>query len=192
MAARRPATDYRVRVTLIDVDPPVWREVLVPGDLTLRDLHEVLQIILGWNDSHLHLFEYGGRKWSNPEFELDVEAEMETEDEGATTLRKLFSTRKARAHYEYDFGDNWQHVLEVEPATQPVPIPRCTRGARACPPDDVGGTYGYGEFLEAIADPGHESHDDMLTWVGGAFDPEAFDAAQVNRELARWARRRRG
>lgn len=190
MPARRPLTDYRLRVTLLDVRPPVWRELLLPGDLTLRDLHEVLQIAIGWTDSHLHFFEQGSRKWSNPDDELDADGDMAVDDEGEITLRKLCSTKKVGVRYEYDFGDGWEHELRFEPANVPVRVPSCTAGARACPPEDVGGPYGYVEFLAAIADPKHEEYDELIEWVGGSFDPEAFDLTQVNKDLARWARRR--
>jgi hypothetical protein len=88
--------------------------------------------------------------------------------------------------YEYDFGDSWEHELLVEKILPPEPgvrYPLCLKGKGACPPEDVGGVWGYDSFLEAIADPKHPEHDDMLEWVGGEFDPEAFDLDEVNEAL---------
>jgi hypothetical protein len=97
-------------------------------------------------------------------------------------------SEKARFHYDYDFGDNWQHKLEVEKVLQPEPgvhYPRCVTGKRKCPPEDCGGVWGYSDFLEAIQNPDHPEHEAMLEWVGGEFDPETFDVDEVN-ELLKW------
>ena len=91
-----------------------------------------------------------------------------------------------KSDYEYDFGDGWQHRIDVESIAKPQAdraYPLCLAGERATPPDDVGGVPGYQEFLAAIADPKHEEHASMLTWVGGAFDPEGFDLNTINRTL---------
>ena len=89
--------------------------------------------------------------------------------------------------YTYDFGDNWDHAIQVEKVLEADPqvkYPRCVKGSRACPPEDCGGAWGYGDFLDAIQNPGHEAHEEMMEWVGGEFDPEAFDIEAVNKELA--------
>ena len=109
------------------------------------------------------------------------------EDEEKISISKIAKTgRKVRFIYEYDFGDSWQHEILLEKILEPEPnvaYPRCIEGARACPPEDVGGIWGYGDFLVAISDPNHEDHDEMLEWIGGEFDPEKFSVDEVNREL---------
>ena len=88
--------------------------------------------------------------------------------------------------YEYDFGDSWEHVLVVEKVLPPEPgrqVPVCIKGKRACPPEDVGGVWGYAEFLEALQDPDHEDHEMYLEWIGGEFDAEEFDLEETNEML---------
>ena len=112
---------------------------------------------------------------------------MEMEDEEKISISKIAKTgRKVRFIYDYDFGDSWQHEILLERILEPEPnvaYPRCIKGARACPPEDVGGIWGYAKFLEAISDPNHADHDEMVEWVGGEFDPEKFSVDEVNKEL---------
>ena len=112
---------------------------------------------------------------------------METHDEEEISISQVVKmVRKVRFTYEYDFGDSWQHEIVLEKTLESEPdvaYPRCIDGARACPPEDVGGIWGYAEFLEAISDPNHENHDEMVEWVGGEFDPEKFSVDEVNKEL---------
>lgn len=174
---------YDLHVELLDVDPSIWRRVLVPADMTLEDLHDVLQWTLGWTDSHLHSFEVNGESYGphGPEF-----GELDMLDEGEHTLGDLLGGRSGRFRYEYDFGDSWQHLIKAKPVAQPDPklqYPVCVEGARSAPPEDCGGTPGYEDLLAAIRDPKHPQHEDMLEWVGGEFDPEAFDLNGVNRVL---------
>jgi len=183
---------FRIRVALEGIKPPIWRTLLVPGPISLQELHEVLQTSLGWTDSHLHQFDAGSRIVGvpDPEFEDDVE------DEAGVRLEEVMSRPKDSIRYEYDFGDGWTHeiVLEevfVPDAAEELQLPSCIDGARACPPEDCGGRWGYKEFLKAIKKPAHPRHDELLEWVGGSFDPEHFDRAEVNRRLAPRKRRRR-
>lgn len=170
------------------VVPPVWRSLLVAGDATLGWLHAVLQVSMGWTNSHLHVFRTSAGDFSDTGFE------MECGDEGGVRLMDVTPAYGAELEYEYDMGDGWSHRVTVESITGPQgPITRnaeCVDGARACPPEDCGGPYGYGDLLEAIADPGHEEHESMLEWLGGSFDPEAFDRAHVDAclKLLPWPR----
>jgi hypothetical protein len=176
---------YQFKVTLKESDPPIWRRIQVP-DSTLGELHEVLQVVMGWEDSHLHQFIVRGEYYGPLDAE-DAHWDMEKDDEEEMSLSKIVKMgRKTRFTYKYDFGDSWQHEIVLEKTLEPEPkvqYPRCVEGERACPPEDCGGVWGYAEFLEAIADPNHESHEDMLEWIGGEFDPEKFDLDAVNREL---------
>ena len=112
---------------------------------------------------------------------------MEVEDEDGISLSEIYTGKNTpRIVYEYDFGDSWQHEIVLEKILEPEPnvaYPRCIEGARACPPEDVGGIWGYGDFLVAISDPNHADHDEMLEWIGGEFDPEKFSVDEVNKEL---------
>jgi hypothetical protein len=138
---------------------------------------------MGWTQSHLYEFEIGGRSFGEP----SPEDYVPVRSAKATPLRRVAPDAGAAFTYVYDFGDNWQHKVVVEKVLPPEPgvsYPRCLTGRRACPPEDVGGIWGYQEFLETIRDPEHEEHAAMLTWVGGTFDPEAFDLRMVNHELA--------
>ena len=138
---------------------------------------------MGWTQSHLYQFEVGDVAFGEP----DDEFGMPIRSAKATSLRTIAPEPRAVFSYEYDFGDSWQHRIEVEQVRPPVPgvrYPRCLAGKRACPPEDVGGIWGYEEFLQAIRDPKHPEHEAMLEWAGGAFDPEAFDLQGVNEQLA--------
>jgi hypothetical protein len=175
---------YQLKITLRDSRPPIWRRVLVPGGFSLRKLHQVVQIAMGWTDSHLHQFTVGGIYYGEPH----PDDEMEMSDERRFTLNQIAPREKSKFAYEYDFGDGWDHEILVEKIFPPEPgvkYPLCVQGKRACPPEDVGGVWGYDTFLQAIRDPDHEEHDSYLEWIGGEFDPEAFDLDEVNQELRR-------
>lgn len=171
----------RIKATIEGVRPPVWRRLEVPADLNLYSLHWCLQIAFGWTNSHLHSFEVGGLSFAPK----DTEGEGEYLDSRLQPLWPL-EGRVKKFDYTYDFGDNWRHKIEIEEwtyAREGVKYPRCTAGARACPPEDCGGEGGYEELLKALSDLKHENHEDMKEWVGPYFDPEAFDLDAVNKEL---------
>jgi hypothetical protein len=158
----------------------------VPVTYTFWDLHVAIQDAMGWKDCHLHEFEL-----VNPTTGESVRLGIpddEVLDERPTLpgwhvpAASYLHAEGARLKYLYDFGDSWEHEVTFEgvyPAEPRVRYPRCLDGARACPPEDVGGPWGYEEFVESIVDPEHEQHEDMLRWVGGQFDAEAFTAGQV-------------
>ncbi|OPZ73418.1 MAG: Plasmid pRiA4b ORF-3-like protein [bacterium ADurb.Bin478] len=174
---------FQIKIVLAEVKPSVWRRVLVPGSMTLFKLHKVIQAAMGWTDSHLHQFVMEDRRFSLPSPE-DWEP---VEDERKFTLEQLVPFEKAQFFYDYDFGDGWSHSLVVEKIiiTDSESHARCLAGKRACPPEDVGGVWGYKDFLKAIRDPNHEEHDSYLEWVGGSFDPELCDLAEINAALKR-------
>lgn len=174
---------YLLKVSLQEVRPPIWRRIRVAGDLTLRELHHVLQIALGWTDSHLHEFEIGGKRYGMPDPLEDIgEPPL---DEQKYRLNELLQ-KGSRAEYLYDFGDGWRHDIVVEdevPAKRGALKAECLAGGRACPPEDCGGADAYEELLDAIADPSNERHAELREWVGPYFAPEEFDLASVNRAL---------
>lgn len=180
---RESAQLYLLHVELRDIAPAIWRRLRVPGSITLPKLHQVLQIAMGWTDSHLHLFEIGGQRYGIPDEDWP---EMSLNDERRVTLAEALGSGVTDFSYEYDFGDDWQHTIRVEgsePMDGAVAAPLCTGGTNACPPEDVGGPPGYFDFLEAIRDQAHPEHKDMLRWCGGAFDPAGFDLNSVNTSL---------
>ena len=176
---------YQLKVTLKHSKPPIWRRIQVQGDTRLDQLHRILQTVMGWWDAHLHQFIVGGNTYGVPDPDYGGWG-LEMLDERKTRLHQLVPGEKFKFIYEYDFGDSWEHELLVEKILSPekgVTYPRCLKGKRACPPEDVGGVWGYDDFLEAIQDPNHPEHLDYLEWAGEDFDPEAFDLDTVNEAL---------
>ncbi len=172
---------YQLKVTLLESDPPIWRRLQVPANVTLGELHYILQATMGWTNSHLHQFRVNDTDYSDPGFGLE-----ETENEDKVTLAQIAPRAGAAFLYQYDFGDDWMHEVTVEkvlPRKEGERHPVCLGGEHACPPEDCGGIGGYDEFLQAIRDPHHEEHQDLLEWIGGSFDSEAFDPDQANRQL---------
>jgi hypothetical protein len=185
-AARKPrgakGDVYRLRIDLLGISPPVRRAVLVPGEITLGRLHRVIQGVMGWTDSHLHRFEVGGQWYAVPHPDDPVPVR----DERRARLCDLTPERGATLRYIYDFGDRWAHEIVVEaisPADASQPLPICVAGARACPPENSGGTLRYEELLLALRDPSHPGFEELREIVGASFDPDAFDLEAVNRRL---------
>lgn len=172
---------YQLKVTLRHVHPPVWRRILLPADTKLPKLHRVLQVVMGWEDEHLHAFQKGQVQYGEPSRDFPGMFKNERN----VRLDQIAGVGD-RFVYEYDFGDGWEHDVVVEkalPAEKGKRYPVCIDGKRACPPEDCGGPPGYENLLEALADPKHEMHDDMIEWIGEEFDPEAFEIEEVNDEL---------
>ncbi|WPL17160.1 Site-specific recombinase XerD [Thiorhodovibrio winogradskyi] len=185
MSEKLSKSVYQLKVTLKGTKPPIWRRLLVPADLPLGKLHEVLQLVMGWENYHLHQFISGGRFFGMQDGEFSLDAEIE--DENQFKIKDLLSAEKETLGYEYDFGDSWDHKIVLEkilPAEDGQQPPRCIKGMRACPPEDCGGIWGYQELLETLSDPKNPDYEEMLEWVGGEFDPELFDIGRVNKQLA--------
>jgi hypothetical protein len=175
-------TIYQLKVTLRESKPPIWRRIQAPSDISLARLHQILQVVMGWTDSHLHQFIVGGTIIGVPDPDFGVEVK----NERTVRLSQVVRGEKSKFVYEYDFGDGWQHDILVEKVLQAEPgarYPICLAGKRACPPEDCGGVWGYDDLLEVIRNPDNPEHDEMLEWLGGDFDPEAFDVDAVNQEL---------
>ena len=179
----RPVEIYQIKVTLRDSQPPIWRRIQVRSDITLAKLHRILQRVMGWEDAHLHQFVIGGEYYGRPDQE---EEPRRTKDGRKYRLSEVVPGEHSQFRYNYDFGDCWQHTLVIEktlPPQESARYPVCLEGARACPPEDVGGTPGYENFLEAMRDPKHPEHKEFSEWIGGNFDPEAFDVEPVNQRV---------
>lgn len=183
-ARPRPRSVHQFKVTLLGIKPPIWRRIAVPSDYSLGELHYVLQLAMGWTDSHLHDFRIGDTTYGDPE-QLE---ELGDEDEWYAPLTHVAPTARSRMRYMYDFGDSWEHDILVEKVGPPDPdtrYPVCLAGKRAGPPEDCGGVWGYADLLKAQADPDNPEYDEIREWIGGPIDPEAFALEHVNERLAR-------
>jgi Plasmid pRiA4b ORF-3-like protein len=182
----QPTTIYEIKITLNRSKPPIWRRVHVSADITLFKLHRVIQESMGWTDSHLHQFVIGNNSYKIRDANADFGTDSSLGNERTYRLRQVVPDDGFHFRYDYDFGDNWKHTLVVERVLAPesgTKYPRCVAGARACPPEDVGGVHGYDEFLAALKDSNHPVHEEMSEWIGRKFDPEAFDLAMTNQIL---------
>ena len=187
-----PQDIYQIKVTLRDTRPPIWRRLLVPAGLTLDALHDVLQLAMGWDDSHLHEFRIGQKRFGKSDPNDRRMGLDPIGNERTTHLYVVLRKVGTKATYTYDFGDSWEHAIVVEKVLPPeagVAYPVCVAGKLQGPPEDCGGVPGYYNLLEALRDPDHEEHENQLDWVGGEFNPEAFSVDEVNQRLAplqRW------
>lgn len=177
---------YEFKVTLMGINPPIWRTIQVPENYTFWDLHVAIQDSMGWTDSHLHEFEIVNPATSKKVvFGIPVEPFDDDRDVLAGWEYKIasyFTMDNRATTYLYDFGDDWRHIVRLEKILvreKNIRYPICVDGKRACPPEDCGGVWGYQEFVKAVTDPTHEGHDEMLEWIGCSFDPEYFDPKNV-------------
>ncbi len=176
---------YQFKITLQGIKPPIWRRIQVPETYTFWDLHVAIQDAMGWSDSHLHEF-----RILNPSTGLEVNIGLPDDEldnkilvDWNQKIADYFTMENPSADYIYDFGDNWEHKIQLEkilPREQNVNYPVCIKGKRACPPEDCGGISGYYDLLETISDPENEEYEEMMEWVGGKFDPEHFDVKEVS------------
>lgn len=177
---------YQLKVALKGIRPPIWRRFLIMSTASLESTHTVLQIVMGWTDSHMHEFARGRDRYGMP----DEDFPSGIHDEAKYRLDQVLKQEKDKLTYTYDFGNDWEHDVTLEkilPFEIGAQLPVCLKGSRACPPEDIGGIGEYMIFLEAISDPVHPEHDSMLEWIAGdadsTFDPEHFDLAEVNKRL---------
>ena len=181
----------RVRIELQDLEPKIWRRIDVPLSATLMALHDIIQVSMGWNDSHLFEFLIGDKVYGEPY----PDDERRVYKAKSLRLQTLVERGVEQFIYVYDFGDNWHHDIIIEgvrDGEEDVDYPVFVDGVQRCPPDDVGSSSGFMDFLEAVFDPGHEEHQRMLMWYGGPFDPRDINEAHVRRVLSWFADRRRG
>ncbi len=206
----QPAQIHELKITLRGSKPPIWRRIAVPSDMRLNDLHNVIQVVMGWGNYHLHQFVVPNiqpkptreelasldwqaryekltmcrdRCWSDPRMEVEG-----AENEKKVKLCEMAPAVKSKFIYEYDFGDSWEHQIEVvkiSPPAEGVKYPVCLAGELACPPEDSGGVWGYYEKLEVLKNPKREDYKDTFEWMGDNFDPEHFNLKKVNAALSK-------
>jgi Plasmid pRiA4b ORF-3-like protein len=177
---------YQLKITLLGMDAPIWRRIQVPSTVSLSSLHDVLQAVMGWTNSHLHQFEKGGKYWGVPDDD-GFDDDIEVINESWVPVEEVLNAEGDSMVYVYDFGDDWRHevVLEKIVASDTPTKPVCFAGERRCPPEDIGGPHGYQEFLEVIFQPGHEEFEHYREWAGNPVHAEEFDVKAVNDRLSR-------
>jgi hypothetical protein len=183
---KQPALVYQFKISLQGIKPSIWRRIQVPADYSFWDLHVAIQDAMGWEDYHLHEFEFRDSDLQTPLRigipDDDFDWSRDTPAEWEVKIPDYFTENNRSAKYLYDFGDGWLHRIKFEKVESSIPTrvyPICLEGERACPPEDIGGTGGYESFLKIIQDPKHHEYERMLEWVGGEFDPEKFEAEKV-------------
>jgi Plasmid pRiA4b ORF-3-like protein len=187
---QKSASTYQLEVVLNDVQPRIWRRLQVPGHANLGWLHAVLQVAMGWTNSHLHQFICREHVYADPSAELEeYEGDPPILDEGKATLWELLPEINNSLVYDYDFGDSWDHLIVVEkilknPLSSTL-VARCLGGERACPPEDCGGAGGYEALLKILKNRKHPEHKAMKEWLGRPFDSELFDEAKTNTLLSK-------
>jgi hypothetical protein len=184
----KPAPIYQLKISLAFSDPLIWRRIQVPGDITLARLHDILQLCMGWSNLHTHRFLIG-KVFYAPSDIHDSWTKTGERCESEYNLVTLENDMKWVFTYIYDFGDGWEHDIELEeslPADKGGSQPVLLDGEQACPPENVGGIPGYEEFLNIINNPRHKHHRMMAEWYGAdQFDPGHFDMAKINKGLKR-------
>lgn len=181
---------YLFKIELDGIKQKIWREFFVPADITLADFHWVIQYVMGWENSHMHEFEINRERYQE-----EPDPEFPAKETSAYRLLELVPAQTKTIHYTYDFGDNWEHTIKLVKADFSPPEGfangyGCLRGARACPPEDIGGPYCYPDFLDALNDPDNPEHSEMKEWYADIidadepFDSEHFDPQEVNKHLA--------
>jgi hypothetical protein len=184
---RRPTPEqvYELDIRLIGIEPPIWRRFSVSDQIKLSALDHVLQVVMGWEHSHLHQYIVGEVHYGEPDPEFDDDLKMQ--DDRRFKLRDIAREKEASFVYEYDFGDGWLHrvtVVDIWPRTENSLVPRCWDGSRACPPEDCGGIGGYQNLVEALRNRRHPEHRALRMWTGEHYNPELFSVQSVNSALA--------
>jgi hypothetical protein len=172
---------HTLRVSLRDVEPTVWRRIVVPSETKLPKVARWLEAAMGWEGYHLHSFNIDELQFGMPDEDADYVI-----DERRVTLKQILPRVGSALRWDYDFGDGWEHDVVVEAIEEPsasVRYPVCLDGARACPPEDCGGVSGYDELLEVLADPTHEDYEHLRGWAPEGFAADRFDLVDANQRM---------
>lgn len=178
----------QLKITLESTEPPIWRRVLVEKQITFFELHNIIQIAMGWENYHMFEFTFNKQRIGEPDDEFDDLdfGSNKVMDAAEVTLESIVTNTKGKISYVYDFGDNWSHKILVEkflPRDNKISYPICTDGELNCPPEDCGGIPGFYDLLEVIGNKKHPERKAMLDWLGGSYDPAYFDKDEVNEEM---------
>ena len=174
---------FTLKITLLGTKPAVWRRVEVLDCINLENLHYIVQCVMGWDNCHLHQYLSGKERYGVPSPDNDYH---HVHDESQFVLADIFKRKGTKLKYEYDFGDGWLHEIVLESrvaATAEHTHPVCLGGARNCPPEDVGGVWGYAELLESVSNPRHPRRRQFEEWLDEIYDPDRFDLNEINKVL---------
>jgi len=174
---------YQLKVQLKGARPPIWRRFLVSNTVSLEDFHHTLQIVMGWTNSHLHQFMVGNERYGITDPDIDMDWDDDLKNEIEFKVKDIMKKEGDSILYEYDFGDSWEHKVTLEkilPYSSEQVLPFCVKGRRGCPPEDVGGVCGYGDFLEKWNDESDPEHYEIKEWAGEYFYPEGFSEVETN------------
>lgn len=176
----------QLKISLLGTKPLIWRQVLVEKTTTFETLHKIIQIVMGWTNSHLHEFTLPGLRIGQPLDQLDDEYGDELIDEASVTMESVLTTTHQTINYTYDFGESWLHTIEVEKwlsGDSATMYPVCIGGELACPPEDCGGIPGFYKMLRIVRDKRHPKRQEMLDWLGESYDEKKFEQQAVNQQL---------
>ena len=179
---------YQIQISLTRFKPKIWRRLLIPSNLLLSDFHMIIQVSMGWENSHLHQFIKDRTFYTERIPGDDTWGKMNNVDYKKIKISDVLKKEKEKIIYEYDFGDGWVHDVLLEkilPGNEKMIFLICLEGKMACPPEDCGGVWGYSDMLEILKQPKHEEYDNIIEWLGEEFDPEHFDKEAVNNILKR-------
>ncbi len=175
---------YQLKIVLNGSKPPIWRRFLVDSTISLAQLHKIIQVVMGWDNCHLHQFVANGSFYGYLSDDIP-----EIEDENKYRLDHILKQEKMAFIYEYDFGDSWEHKITLEKISSfdtKLVLPQCIKAKGACPPEDVGGIWGYYEYLAVLNDPAHPDYEEYKEQIGDDFDPLAYDMTLTNKMLVKY------
>lgn len=177
---------YQIQIALQGFKPTIWRRILVSSDTLLSELHIIIQVTMGWYNSHLHQFILGRTLYVDASDNDELWDDLGQTDYKGVRLDDVLKKEKDHIVYEYDFGDGWMHDIILEKILPPdanQTLPYCLAGSMNCPPEDCGGVAGYSEYLKIRFNPKHEDHESVVEWLGEDFDPEYFNLDEINENL---------
>jgi hypothetical protein len=175
---------YQIKITLDGIEPEIWRKFIVDSSTSLDEFHDIIQIVMGWENYHLYGFYINGLEYSPADDFLYLE--QNAEDATSIKLKEFGFKKNDEFQYIYDYGDSWEHTIKIEKIYEPEEgslAPICIDGARNCPPEDCGSIYGYKNILNAIKKPTTKAAKELLEWLGDNYDPEEFNIDEINKWL---------
>ncbi len=170
----------KLRIKIPDIEPEIWREILIENDITFKKLHEIIQLSFGWTNSHLYNFDVNGILFSMPDKEFENN-DLDVKNK----ITEFLIEKGQKALYTYDFGDNWEHEIEIVDVLKKekgIRYPKCLDGRRNGPPEDCGGIPGYEDVIDALTSKDKSEYEDLLEWLGN-YDPEKFDIDKINNAI---------